>query len=113
HFIHQQSALIEGINKYEDFSVNKNMSLLFEKEAFDILVYEGPDLIYCNRFHFSTNQKLIQYIMSVMHELDLDQYETRTIVWGDITAGSESFDMLQTYIYNISFGGKLSLLHFG
>lgn len=113
HFLHQESVLIEGIEKYEDFSVNRNMSVLMEKDAFSILVYQGSDLIYCNRFTFNTSQKLVQYIMSVMHELELDQYETRTIVWGDINAGSKSFEMLQTYIYNISFGGKLSLLHFG
>lgn len=113
HFLHQESVLIEGISKYEDFSFNRNMSLLMERNAVNVLVHEEQKLIYCNRFNFFSPQKLMQYIMTVMHELNLDQYETRTIVWGDIQASSETFEVLQKYIYNISFGGKLPLLQFG
>src|SRR5690606_11961092 len=86
HFLHQESVLIEGVTKYEDFSSTRNMSLLMEKNAVNILVHEEQNLIYCNRFVFFSPQKLMQYCMTVMHELKLDQYETKTIVWGDIEA---------------------------
>src|SRR5690606_17225670 len=78
-----------------------------------ILVFQSENLLYCNRFHFSSSEQMMRYIMVVMHELNLDQYATKAVIWGDIIAESEAFDVLQTYIYNISFGGKLPPLAFG
>lgn len=113
HFLHQTSVLIEGLRKYEDHSHQKNMALLIEKNAINILVYQDAHLLYCNRFSYSLPGKMMQYVMMVMHELQLDQYDTKVVAWGDIKSDSQAFEMLQTYIYNISFGGKLSLLSYG
>lgn len=113
HFLHQTSVLIEGLRQYEDFSHQKHMSLLVEKNAINILVYQGDFLLYCNRFTFSLPTQMMQYVMAVMHELQLDQYGTKVIAWGDLKADSQIFEILQTYIYNISFGGKLPLLSYG
>src|SRR5699024_8609267 len=113
HFLHQTSVLIEGLQKYEDHSHQRNMSLLIEKGVVNILVYQEDKLLYCNRFSYSSPSKLMQYVMLVMHELHLDQYKTRVIAWADIKSDDEVFAVLQTYIYNVSFGGKLPLLSYG
>lgn len=113
HFLHQASLLIEGINKYQDYSFSKNMALIVEEGAINILVHQDQQLLYCNRFEVKEPERLMQYIMTVMHELQLDQYDTRTIVWGDIDASSPTFEVMQNYIFNISFGGKLPIIHYG
>lgn len=113
HFLHQESLLIEGINKYQDYSFNKNMALVLEEAAINIFVHEEQQLLYANRFEVTAPEKMMRYVMTVMHELQLDQYDTRTIVWGDIDANSPAFEVLQNYIFNISFGGKLPIIHYG
>lgn len=113
HFLHQESLLIEGINKYQDFSFNKNLALVVEEGAISLLVHQEEQLLYCNRFEVRNSEKLVQYIMTVMHELQLDQYDTRTTVWGDVEANSPAFEVMQNYIFNISFGGKQSIIHYG
>src|SRR5690606_35932765 len=67
HFLHQESLLIEGINKYQDYSFNKNMALVLEEGAINIFVHEEQQLLYANRFEVKAPEKMMQYVMTVMH----------------------------------------------
>lgn len=113
HFLHQTSALIEGVKRSGDLSYQPNMSLFIEEEVITIIVNQEQNLLYCNRFSYASPVKMMDYIMAVMHELGLDQYTTKAVTWGYIGANSPAFEILQKYIYNISFGGKLPPLTYG
>ncbi|MFY0652210.1 MAG: DUF3822 family protein [Cyclobacteriaceae bacterium] len=110
--IHQGSALIEGILRYDDHTHEKTMFCIVDRGILHVFVSQDQKLHYYNQFAVKTSKDYLKYIMLVFKEFDLSQRNQKVIVWGNIKQDSEHFTLLQKYIGNISFGGKPSYLNF-
>lgn len=110
--LHQSSALIEGIQSHRDFTFYKDLYIHIGRKNFSIVVTEDNKLIFYNRFPYTSAADVRKYTLISMQELGMDQQDTKTIVWGNISPQSEYFKELYRYIQNVSFGGKPSYLNF-
>ena len=110
--IHQGSALIEGIHRYDDHYPEKGMYCYVDRGVIHLIVSQDNKLLYYNQFAVKSGDDLLRYVMLVFKELGLSQKTSKLIIWGEIKQESPSMTTIRKYIRNISFGGKPSLLNF-
>jgi hypothetical protein len=108
--VHQGSALIEGIIKYDDHSHEKMMFAYLDQGILHIVVSLKQKVLYYNQFAVRESQDYLRFIMLVFKELELSQKTTKLIVWGAIKQNSPHVELLRKYIRNISFGHRPSYL---
>ena len=70
---------------------------------FDLLVFEGNQLKYCNVFHFLTPEDIVYYMIFVFEHLNLNPEETNLSLLGNVDSFSPVYDLLFRYIRNIDF----------
>lgn len=111
--VHQGSAFIEGILKYDDHSHEKTMFCNFDKGILHVVVTLKKDILYYNQFAVRESQDYLRYIMLVFKELELSQKTTKLLVWGMLKQNSPHTELLRKYIRNISFGERPTYLKTG
>ena len=110
--IHQGSALIEGILRYDDHTHEKTMFCIVDRGILHVFVSEDQKLHYYNQFAVRASNDYLKYIMLVFKEFGLSQRNQKVILWGNINQQSPHFELLNKYIGNLSFGSKPSYLKF-
>jgi len=110
--LHQGSALIEGVHRYNDHSHEKSMFCFIDKGVLHLIVSQDQNLHYYNQFAVKSSEDFLRYIMMLFKQLSLSQKTSKLIVWGDIAVDSPHIQLLKKYIRNISFGGKPTYLKF-
>ena len=111
--VHQGSAFIEGIMKYDDHSHEKTMFCNVDLGILHIVVMQEQNLLYYNQFAARKNDDYLKYIMTVFKELRLNPKRTKVLLWGSLKQQSQPIYLLKKYILNISYAGKPSYLKFG
>lgn len=111
--VHQGSALIEGILKYDDHSHEKMMFCNFDQGILHVVVTLKKDVLYYNQFAVRESQDYLRFIMLVFKELELNQKTTKLLVWGALKQNSPHIELLRKYIRNISFGDRPTYLKVG
>ncbi len=111
--IHQGSALIEGIMKYDDHSHEKTMFCNVDMGILHIVVTKDHKLLYYNQFAARKSEDYLKYIMTVFKELRMSPKRHKVLVWGSLKQQSKPIDLLKRYILNISYAGKPNYLQFG
>ena len=103
---HISSVLIENI-----WMIVKNMTgcqvyLNIRDGQFDLLVFEGKQLKYCNVFKYLTAEDIAYYVIFVFEQLNLNPEEVRMNLTGNTDRFSPLYDLLFRYIRNIEFVGR-------
>ncbi len=111
--VHQGSALIEGILKYDDHSHEKMMFCNIDHGILHVVVTLKKDVLYYNQFAVRGSQDYLRFIMLVFKELDLNQKTTKVLIWGRVEQNSPHIELLRKYIRNISFGERPTYLKVG
>ena len=111
--IHQGSAFIEGVLKYDDHSHEKMMFCNIDQGILHVAVTLKKDVLYYNQFAVRESQDYLRFIMLVFKELDLNQKTTKLLVWGRLKQNSPHIELLRKYIRNISLGDRPTYLKVG
>lgn len=110
--LHQGSALIEGILRYDDHTPEKTLFCIQDKGVLHMFVSENQKLHYYNQFSIKSGKDFLKYLMLVFKEFNMDQRKQKIVLWGSISSQSEQVKMLRKYIRNVVFGSKPSYLKF-
>lgn len=110
--VHQGSAFIEGLLKYDDHPHDRSMFCFFDRGLLHTVVTEKQKLLYYNQFAIKAVEDYLKFIMLVFKELRLQQKTTKVIMWGNIKQNSPAVGLLRKYIRNISFGERPSVMKF-
>ena len=73
---------------------------------FDVLVFDGRQLIYCNTFHFMTPEDIAYYMIFVFEQLGLNPEDVGLALLGNVDRYSPVYDLLFRYIRNIEFARR-------
>jgi hypothetical protein len=106
HFLHQTSALIEGVLNQHERSLQKKTYLYVEQNFLSILLVQEGRLEFCNQFYYTTPEDFMYYTLLVMQEQKLNPDQDPIMIWGDLTHDSALFTMLRKYVRNVSLGAK-------
>jgi hypothetical protein len=100
---HISSVLIGNIwRKVKNLSGRK-VFLNLREGQFDLLVFEGKELKYCNSFHFHTPEDIAYYVIFVFEQLNLNPEEISMVLLGNVDNFSPVYDLLFRYIRNLEF----------
>lgn len=108
--VHQGSALLEGILKYDDHSHEKMMFCFIDQGILHLAVTLKQKVLYYNQFAVRDSQDYLRFVMLVFKEHELNQKTTKLIVWGGVKQSSPHVELLRKYIRNISFGHRPNFL---
>ena len=102
-YCHISSVLISNLWMNIKNTTGRKVFLNLREEQFDLLVFVGNELKYCNAFHFLTAEDIAYYVIFVFEQLDLNPEEIRLVLLGNVDKFSPVYDLLFRYIRNIEF----------
>jgi hypothetical protein len=112
-FVHQSSALIEGVIRESDKEAESPLYLYVDRFKLHILAARDGKLLYYNQFAIKHFADYVKYIMLVLSALGMNQQTSRVVMWGYIGKNSPHFHEFAKYIRNVTFGGRPDNLSFG
>jgi hypothetical protein len=110
--LHQGSAFIEGILKYNDHSTEKSMFCLVDKGILHVAITSNKKFLYYNQFAVRKSVDYLKYIMLVFKQMGLSQKKSKVLFWGGLTPQSPHIQEIKKYIRDISFGSRPSYLSY-
>lgn len=112
-FVHQSSALIEGVIRATDQEEGSPLYLYVDRFKLHIMAAKGGRLIYYNQFAIKHFADYVKYIMLVLSALGMNQQTSRVVMWGYIGRNSPHYYEFAKYIRNVTFGKRPEHLSFG
>jgi hypothetical protein len=112
-FIHQSAGLIEGVLR-ETITDNKPPLFIYiDRFKLHILSVNEGRLIYYNQFSIQHFSDYVKYIMLVLNAMEMDQQNSKIVLWGYIGKNSPHAIEFSKYIKNVSFGSRPRHLKYG
>lgn len=111
-FVHQSSALIEGVLHYAKSHPQYEVFLFIDRFKIHIITLKDQKLEYYNQFVIKQFGDYIRYIMLVMKGLKKDQKKSDVVMWGYIGRQSSHYNEFHKFIKNLSFGDRPDYLKF-
>ena len=99
---HASGPLATAFYRIYKKDVSKNYFVNVNKNSLDIFYFEEAKLQFYNTFLYATNEDLLYYVLFSMEQLGLSPDVQNLYLTGDIDKDSGAFDLLYTYIRNIS-----------
>ncbi len=98
-----------------DYILSKNyntekLTLYIKDNYVNILITYNNQLIFQNKFKFSTKEDLLFYSLFCIQEMNLSPEKIDTEIYGNIS--KSEFQILYEYIRNIKYGNKLKDISF-
>lgn len=110
--VHQGSAFIEGVLKYDDHADERSMYCLVDRGILHVIITADKKLHYYNQFAVRKTSDYLKYVMLVFKEMSLSQKKSKVLFWGGLTPQSPHIQELKKYIRDISFGSRPAYLSF-
>jgi len=102
--INSQSSIL--INSFLSNNNNiKKMNLYIKDSFVNILITDNNQLIFQNKFEFTSKEDLLFYTLFCIEENNLDNEKINTEIYGNIK--KSEYQILYEYIRNINYGNKL------
>ncbi|WP_162556040.1 DUF3822 family protein [Reichenbachiella versicolor] len=112
-FLHQGSALIEGILRYTQSSSSKMVYAIQDKGVLHVFVAQNQKLLYYNQFSIKSTQEFVKYILMVFKEFSLNPKSQNIVLWGTLSSQSEQYIALKKFVANVNFGERADFLKLG
>jgi hypothetical protein len=103
---HISSVLISNIWMNVKNMSGRKAFLNLRDAQFDLLVFEGNQLKYCNVFHYLTVEDIAYYVIFAFEQLSLNPEEVSLVLMGNGDRFSPVYDLLFRYIRNIEFASR-------
>jgi hypothetical protein len=106
HF-HVTSVLIQSLYvNYKNLMGDGKIFLNVRDDEFDLLIFNGKQLGYCNSFPFKAPEDLVYYLIFVMEQLNLNPEEVPLVLLGAADRRSRLFELLFRYVRNVDFAAR-------
>ncbi len=102
-YYHAVSFFLKDVLHSAKHSLGPKMYLNVQEEQLDVIILEGGKLELCNSFLFKTSEDFIYYVLFCLEQLKLNPDTIPLILSGTIEKEDSNYEILYTYIRNISF----------
>lgn len=103
-FSHFSSTLIESlIIRYKNQEIPDTIFANIRANHFDMVGFRNHKLIYFNSFTYRSKEDFTYFLIFVMEQLSLNPENVQLIMMGEIEKRSPVFEMIYTYVRNVSF----------
>ncbi len=102
--LHHSVPLIESLSiQHKNQRTDNTIFIHFRKQYIDIVIFNNEGLLYYNAFYTPGEQDVLYYLLFVMEQLRFNPEETELVLLGNIRKQSSQYELLRTYVRNISF----------
>jgi hypothetical protein len=111
--VHRSSALIKAV--YQLYKINPQLSGIFlhaREQFIDLIFFEGSRPAFFNSFPCQSKEDLLYFTLYTFEQLKLRPDAVQLFLSGNIDPGTDSYLLLEQYIREISFTGRLSSLNY-
>jgi Protein of unknown function (DUF3822) len=115
YIIHQASSLIQGTWTYlrnHKPSLVPKVLVFVESSSLHITVIQMSELLYYNRFEYTSCDELLYYVLIVIRTLKLDTSLHEVILGGDINKRSPVYRKARNYIRRLTLMNTLPYMRF-
>lgn len=102
-YYHAGSLLIKYALQKEKHTVSPKVYIHVQDAHFYVVVVKNATLQLCNSFSYKTPEDFIYYVLFCYEQLELDPETIETVLMGAIDKEHELFEVIYTYIRNVSF----------
>lgn len=102
-YYHATTILLKSLLDAEKHSSGAKVFVHVLESTFDLIVLHDGRLQLCNTYTYKTPEDFLYYILFCMEQLKLNPDTIETCVCGAITEKDANFEILYSYIRNISF----------
>lgn len=102
-YYHASTLLVQNLLTIEKHSQSTKVYLHILKDQFECIIFTNGKLQLCNSYTHKTAEDFIYYILFCFEQLKLNPDRVDTVLCGNITTESELYDILYTYVRNVSF----------
>jgi hypothetical protein len=104
---HLTSVLIESVWINYKNRINANRVFLHLRERhFDLILFDGRQMNYCNAFPFQNAEDVAYYLIFVLEQLNLNPENIYVVLLGAVERGSGVFELLSKYVRHIEFARR-------
>lgn len=111
-FVDKSFTILNSILNSNKNNQDQKCFLNVGYQEIDIIVLNGPDLIFHNTFAFKTDEDILFFVLSVYDQLKLNPEIQAITVLGAVSKTSNLYELLFKYIRNVNFGVKPNNLLF-
>jgi len=105
--VHHSTLLIEAV--WANYKNRINTPYLFmnvRRHLFDILIFDGRQLIFFNTFNYQNAEDITYYLVFVLEQLNYNPEKIPLVLLGDIEAVDGLTELLLRYVRQIGNGRK-------
>ncbi|WP_263649835.1 DUF3822 family protein [Rasiella rasia] len=101
-YYHATSILLATILTAEKQQDKSTMYIHVGQHQIDLIAVENGALLLCNSYPFKTSEDLAYYVLFAFEQLKWSTNTVETLLLGEISEKSPHFELLYTYIRNLS-----------
>jgi len=101
------SVLIQSV--WLNFKARTGASRIFlhmKEKIFDILIYDGKQILYFNSFTWMVAEDVVYFLIFVLEQLGMNPEQASVVLLGNIDRGSNLFELIYRYVKNMEFGRR-------
>tara|TARA_B110000003_G_scaffold230767_1_gene232909 strand:+ start:16683 stop:17525 length:843 start_codon:yes stop_codon:yes gene_type:complete len=106
---HSSSLIVNWINLYKN-NDEKKLIVNIQNQSFQLMMIDKMELKFFNSFRFQHNNDFIYHLLFAMEQLKLDSEKIKLYLYGDILKESDLYQLIYSYIRNVEFGNRNSLI---
>lgn len=106
---HAASLLLEKLGQIEKHSTEAKVYVNVIDKSFDLFIFSEGNLQLCNSYSFSSDEDFIYYFLFSLEQMKMNPDTVETILMGNISEEDTLYQLLYTYVRNVSFFKDMSL----
>ncbi len=104
---HLASVLIESIwINYKNRINSSRVFLHLRENIFDLVLFDGRQLSYCNAFQYQNAEDIAYYLIFVLEQLSINPENIPVVLLGKAERNASLYELLARYIRHIEFGKR-------
>ena len=105
--VHASSLLIESIwINYKNRINSPHVFLHLREPLFDLMIFDGRQMIYFNTFSFLTPEDVTYYLIFVLEQLNFNPETIPLVLLGNYEPGDGLSELLPRYVRNVETGRR-------
>ena len=102
-YYHASTLLVQNLLNTGKHSEKTQVYLHVHAQQFECIIITKGKLQLCNSYTYKTPEDFIYYVLFGFEQLKLNPDTVQTILCGDISLESDLYEVLYTYIRDVSF----------
>lgn len=111
--VHRSSAFIKAVYHHRKInSESEGIYLNVKEQSVDLASFDGNRLVFFNSYACTGKEDMLYYTLYAIEQLNLRPDHIHLFIYGNLDFGSESHRLLEQYMRQVLFSGRLDLWNY-